>query len=219
LKNDSGEKAQIDKKTSSSDSSPLDGPSDPILEAEESPEKIELPQPSPELSQKLESGSLRRTTKIPSLTSLKGDISSSKSSEADTTDTEDPKTEKSRNEPFELTDLEMAWKDFSSLRRKQGKAQEQHIFAQPYNLAEDGTSIIIELNNSLQMDILEEIRSDLVLFLRNKLQNDTIMVIPKVTKENGKKMLYTNKEKLDHMAEKNPLVSELQEKLGLDPDF
>jgi len=90
---------------------------------------------------------------------------------------------------------------------------------QPYKLAEDGSSIVIELNNSLQMDILEEIKSDLIHYLRNKLQNDNIIVTPKVSKENGKKMLYTNKEKLDHLAEKNPLVNELQKKLGLDPDY
>ena len=38
-------------------------------------------------------------------------------------------------------------------------------------------------------------------------------------KENGKKLLYTNKEKFEHLAEKNSAVRQLQEKLGLDPDF
>lgn len=33
------------------------------------------------------------------------------------------------------------------------------------------------------------------------------------------KMIYTNKEKFEAMAEKNPLLNELRDKFGLDPDF
>lgn len=192
--------------------------SEPEKKSEE-PEEIDTPEPSPELSKKLESGSLKKTTKIPSLTSIEGDTTPLKSQDDEKDNSEEEENNKSRNEPFEVTDLEAAWKEFSSVRRKKGKAQEQNIFVQPYKLDDDGSSIVIELNNSLQMDILEEIRSDLVQYLRNKLQNDNIMVTPKVSKENGKKMLYTNKEKLNHLAEKNPLVNEIQKKLGLDPDY
>ncbi len=32
-------------------------------------------------------------------------------------------------------------------------------------------------------------------------------------------MLYTNKEKFDHLAEKYPSLKLLQEKLSLDPDY
>jgi DNA polymerase-3 subunit gamma/tau len=192
--------------------------SEPEKKSEE-PEEIDTPEPSPELSKKLESGSLKKTTKIPSLTSIEGDTTPLKSQDDQKENSEEEENNKSRNEPFEVPDLEAAWKEFSSVRRKKGKAQEQNIFVQPYKLDDDGSSIVIELNNSLQMDILEEIRSDLVQYLRNKLQNDNIMVTPKVSKENGKKMLYTNKEKLNHLAEKNPLVNEIQKKLGLDPDY
>jgi len=34
-----------------------------------------------------------------------------------------------------------------------------------------------------------------------------------------KKIAYTNKEKFDHLAEKNPALRELKERLGLDADF
>ena len=37
--------------------------------------------------------------------------------------------------------------------------------------------------------------------------------------QQSKKIAYTNKEKFEHLAEKNPLLKELKEKLGLDPDF
>jgi DNA polymerase-3 subunit gamma/tau len=39
-------------------------------------------------------------------------------------------------------------------------------------------------------------------------------------KEAGsKKVMYTNKEKFDYLAEKNPALKDLKERLGLDMDF
>ena len=35
----------------------------------------------------------------------------------------------------------------------------------------------------------------------------------------SKKVAYTNKEKFDHLAEKNPVLNQLKEKFGLDADF
>ena len=34
-----------------------------------------------------------------------------------------------------------------------------------------------------------------------------------------KKIAYTNKEKFDLLAEKNPMLKEMKERLGLDTDF
>ena len=186
-------------------------------ETKSEPEKPPSPM-SADLKEKLDTGNLKRTTKIPSISSIKGEVADvDNSSVKEIKEDVEPKQE--RNNSIAVSNLEKAWNEFAAIRKLQGKAQEQHIFMQPYNLEDDGITIKVELNNSLQMDILEEIRSDLVQFLRNKLQNDSIMLATSVKKENGKKMLYTNKEKLDHMAKKNPLVSELQTKLGLDPDF
>jgi len=59
-----------------------------------------------------------------------------------------------------------------------------------------------------------------LLFLREKLNNSIIKIEGDLQKEkSGNNKLYTNKEKFEHLAEKNPMVKNLQEKLGLDPDF
>jgi len=187
------------------------------MEITEDPAPKELIQPDP--PKKIVLGNLKSTTKIPRLSSFNGDA---ESLETDTNaNDEDNKDEaiSSRNQPFLIKDLQNVWKEFASLRRKKGKAQEQHIFVQPFILNPDGFTITLELNNSLQTDILEEIKSDLVQFLRNKLQNDLIVLESTLKKENGKKMLYTNQEKLNYMADKNPAVADLQNKLGLDPDY
>lgn len=61
---------------------------------------------------------------------------------------------------------------------------------------------------------------DLLTFLREKLGNDTIQLGGEIkTVAAGKKVLYTNREKLDHLMEKNPVVKELKDKFGLDTDF
>jgi DNA polymerase-3 subunit gamma/tau len=56
-------------------------------------------------------------------------------------------------------------------------------------------------------------------FLRNKLGNNTIQVIGDLKESTEKKVVYTNREKFEHLAEKNPTLKQLKERLGLDPDF
>lgn len=56
-------------------------------------------------------------------------------------------------------------------------------------------------------------------FLRKALKNQLIG-IEAIVKEMAKEdMLYTNKEKFDHLIKKNPALGVLKEKLGLDPDY
>jgi len=61
--------------------------------------------------------------------------------------------------------------------------------------------------------------TDLVTYLRNRLSNPTIKVESVMKEMDVKKMAYTNKEKFDLLAEKNPMLKELKERLGLDTDF
>jgi hypothetical protein len=37
--------------------------------------------------------------------------------------------------------------------------------------------------------------------------------------EAGKKVIYTSREKFDYLVEKNPVLKELKDRLGLDTDF
>lgn len=80
--------------------------------------------------------------------------------------------------------------------------------------------MIIQLHNHFQETLLDEIRLELLTFLRDRLGNDSIQLGGEIKAvADDKKMLYTNKEKFDHLIEKNPLVKELKDKLGLDTDF
>ena len=62
-------------------------------------------------------------------------------------------------------------------------------------------------------------QQDLTLFLRKNLGNKNISIEWEVKKEQQEKMIYTNKEKFEHLAEKNPDLRKLKERFDLDTDF
>jgi len=92
------------------------------------------------------------------------------------------------------------------------------VLNQDYELIDD-TTIRLTLTNSVKEVILDKFRSDLMHHLKSNLKNGDIKLITDLLEEESKKMIYTNKEKFDHLAEKNPLLLKLKDKLGLDPDF
>ena len=51
-------------------------------------------------------------------------------------------------------------------------------------------------------------------------RRDRAIVLEAIVKETEREdMIYTNKEKFNHLAKKHPALGELQKKLGLDPDY
>jgi len=80
-------------------------------------------------------------------------------------------------------------------------------------------TITITLTNPVEESLLDNFRNDLVQFLREKLKNNEITVVTRMEENGNKKMIYTSKEKFEHLAEKNPYLNELKDRLGLDWDF
>ncbi len=79
--------------------------------------------------------------------------------------------------------------------------------------------VIVHLHNSFQETLIHTIKSDALTFLREKLTNNTIQLIGELRVTDEKKVIYTNREKFEHLAEKNPNLKILKERLGLDTDF
>jgi len=79
--------------------------------------------------------------------------------------------------------------------------------------------VTIQIHNSILELTFDKIKVELQAHLRLTLQNDTVKVELEKLESSTKKMLYTNKEKFDHLAEKYPSLKLLQEKLSLDPDY
>jgi len=90
--------------------------------------------------------------------------------------------------------------------------------SQSWELREDKT-INLKLRSSLQEDILERFKRDLLEYLRAKLKNGRIKIETRINREDTGKMLYTASEKFKYLAGKNPNLIKLQSRMGLDTDF
>ncbi|HEV7348665.1 DNA polymerase III subunit gamma/tau [Telluribacter sp.] len=120
--------------------------------------------------------------------------------------------------PLNPENLEAAWKEFAEIRKQERDSiTEEVTLNREVELA--GTSIRIALDNDLQKETLQDLRVDLLTFLRQRFQEPALVLEPRVAPQEVKRMPYTPLEKFNYMAEKNPYLRELQQKLGLDVDF
>lgn len=64
-------------------------------------------------------------------------------------------------------------------------------------------------------------RIELSTFIRERLKNNSILISGKLVemKEDEKKVFYTPREKFEYLIEKNPMLKELKDRLGLDTDY
>ena len=79
--------------------------------------------------------------------------------------------------------------------------------------------IELPLSNSAQEEMISEDKLIILKYLRNKLDNDKIEIITKITEGKRSNIPYTNKDKFKKMLNENPSLEKLKIKLGLDPDY
>ena len=119
------------------------------------------------------------------------------------------------NEPFTREQLHLVWLDFAEQRKK--FQAEYHLLIQPFEIKEN--NIIIQLLSTVQESMLNNFKSDLITHLREKLKNNSILVVGELREQEEKQMLYTPRDKFEYLLEKNPVLKKLRDRLGLDPDF
>jgi len=120
-----------------------------------------------------------------------------------------------QDKPVRLDALEMVWKEFAEMRKTQ--VAEYHLLNREFVF--QNNLITLPLSNSIEELLLANIKIHLTTHLRDKLENSAITVIGTLQEITSKKPIYTNKEKFDHLAEKNPSLIELKNRLGLDTDY
>ncbi len=75
------------------------------------------------------------------------------------------------------------------------------------------------MTNPIEEPLLMALKTDLVAFLREKLENQTIVVNGRLAATNlTQRIAYTNKEKFEALMAKNPLLKELKDRFALDAD-
>ena len=107
------------------------------------------------------------------------------------------------------------WKDFAEQRKK--FQAEYQLLIQPIEIR--GSQIIIQLLSSVQETILSNFKGDLISYLRTQLKNNSILVTGVLKESEERRMLYTSRDKFEHLMEKNAAFKSLCDRLGLDPDF
>lgn len=123
-----------------------------------------------------------------------------------------------QNKPFSIDELQPVWdlliQDLEARRR----FSEYVILNRKFTL--NGTTIHLEVDNEIQIDLLTTtLRTEVLNFLRKKLQNSTIHLEIVVAEQENTTLIYTQADKFKFLAEKNPALHELRSVLGLDYDY
>ncbi len=122
------------------------------------------------------------------------------------------------NKTFTLDDLTKTWNDFKIDREHSGGTMtEQVVLNKAIKL--NGTTIEVALDNQFQETILGDMKPSLLGFLRQRLQNSNITIEATVIMTEQKINLYSPQAKFSAMIEKNPVLLNLQQMLGLEVDF
>lgn len=122
-----------------------------------------------------------------------------------------------RDTEFSPEQLAETWQQFVAKRQELGLQQELLILKEQYSL--EDKHITVPIANEALEPTFERFRADLLLFLRDSLENDHISISSEIREIERGKMLYTDREKFEHLKKKYPALKDLQEKLGLDPEF
>jgi DNA polymerase-3 subunit gamma/tau len=123
-----------------------------------------------------------------------------------------------REDPFGEQRLRELWDGYLQKLKESKKDVEYATLNRSFEVR-DGHTIVLKFNNSVQSLTLEQVQQDLVTYLRRSLMNRSINVTGEVEMAEEKRMVYTNKEKFEYLAEKFPALRELRDKLDLDTDF
>lgn len=117
--------------------------------------------------------------------------------------------------PVSEEKLRQVWSEFAEQRKNQ--MAEYHLLKQEFSFENNIVSLL--LTNPIEEPLLASIKPGLLTYLREKLNNNALQVQGILQEVQTRRIVYTNKEKFEHLAEKNPHLKVLKERLGLDPDF
>ncbi len=81
---------------------------------------------------------------------------------------------------------------------------------------EPNYQLILDIDNSVQDDLINTIKPELVSWLRKELENSKIQLITRITETEKEKIIYSDSEKYMEMLKKNPKLELLKQKFKLD---
>ena len=124
-----------------------------------------------------------------------------------------------RSDAYTAEQFEAAWKAFAAKLLEEDRRSVYNTLIAELPEVEEHI-IELKINNSVQQAEIDVIRTELLEFLRNELQNDALQMTTVMVKDDSSKVLhYTDRDKFKAMAEINPALEHFRKRLNLDLDF
>lgn len=122
-------------------------------------------------------------------------------------------TKANESEDFNAEQLKQKWEQF--LQRLNKRPNLKSTLSRIPELKAD-YQLYLEIENTVQENLINGIKPELVSFLRKELRNSNINLTLKITKQAKGKIIYTDSEKFDELVKKNPSLQILKQKFKLD---
>ena len=130
------------------------------------------------------------------------------------------KIEISKNlDHFSNDDLQARWKEMNSNFSNKGKTNLVLALNSNKPVLKENYVVEVTLSNTSQVELLNEEKLNILGYLREKMNNDSIDMITNVVQSDKNDTPYTNSDKYKKMYEQNKNLAILGQKLGLDPDY
>jgi hypothetical protein len=117
------------------------------------------------------------------------------------------------NEEFSIEQLKVKWEAFRS--RLDDRPNLQSTLSNLPELKEN-YQLVLEIENTVQEDLINQIKPELVSWLRVELKNSFIQLITLITEKVKSRIIYTDAEKYDELVKENPSLVLLRKKFNLD---
>ncbi len=116
-------------------------------------------------------------------------------------------------EDFTVEDLKEKWESF--VKKLDNRPNLQSTLSNVPELGEN-FQLLLPIDNSVQEDLINSVKPELVSWLRKALKNSKIQLVTHISQVEKEKIIYTDQEKFMEMLKKNPQLENLKQKFNLD---
>jgi DNA polymerase-3 subunit gamma/tau len=148
-------------------------------------------------------------------------LANTKSTTTDTVVTTDTEIEAIPTEVVQLSKskFEEAWNHYAEKLKLEGKANEHiTLYNKPFEIT-DGAHVVIQLDNEIQVELLEQMKMDLLQFLKSTLSVPFIKLSSKVVERKVEQKIYTDSDKLKFLSEQYPILEDIKKRFGLESNY
>ena len=120
---------------------------------------------------------------------------------------------------FNYEEFISVWNEFAEIVKKQNKQNLYTTLTAKKPVVEDNHKITLSVDNDVQIEDLKIEQTELLGYLKNKLKNNKLTFTALLVETEREKKIFTSRDKFKRMAEINPNIIKLKQKLDLELDY